>query len=117
MATSEAFVSHLLELMASLGGLRIRRMFGGMVIYRENLPFALIAGDRLYFKVDEDSRGLFEARDLAPFRYATRRGPRLLRSYFEAPPEALEEREEMLRWAQRAVAAARRWRMHVAANP
>jgi len=117
MAASEAFRTHLLELMAPLGGLRTRRMFGGVAIYREDLLFALVAGDRLSFQVDEDSRGWFEARNLAPFRHATRRGPRLLRSCFEAPCETLEEREEMLRWAERAVAAARRWRMRKAAGP
>jgi len=53
----------------------------------------------------------------APFRHVTRRGPRLLRADFESPCEALGEREEMLCWAERAVAAARRWRMRKAVIP
>ena len=43
-------------------------MFGGVGIYAQGLFFALIAEDRLYFKVDDTTRPSFEQRGMEPFR-------------------------------------------------
>ena len=49
------FVSHVLDLMQSLGRVRARRMFGGYGIFIDGLMFALIADETLYLKADEES--------------------------------------------------------------
>lgn len=62
MAAGDAFLAHVLELLDGLGAVGARRMFGGYGLYRNDVMFALIADDTLYFKVDEHNRAEFEAR-------------------------------------------------------
>ena len=50
------FVEHCLELLSPLGAVRARRMFGGHGLYLDELFVALIAGERLYLKVDSETR-------------------------------------------------------------
>ena len=57
---SQALVDHCLELLAPLGAVRAKRMFGGYGLYCDELFFALLAADRLYLKVDASTRPAFE---------------------------------------------------------
>ena len=43
-------------------------MFGGVGIYAQGLFFALIAEDRLFFKVDDTTRPEFDQFGMEPFR-------------------------------------------------
>ena len=54
-----ALVDHCLELLAPLGAVRARRMFGGHGLYIDDLFVAIIAFDRLYLKADEATRERF----------------------------------------------------------
>jgi DNA transformation protein len=101
------FVEHVLELLAPLGSVSARRMFGGFGIYRDGLMVALVANDVLYLKADTESRGEFEAVGSEPFSYTARR-KRVMLSYWRAPEEALESRATMQEWARSAHAAALR---------
>jgi len=106
-ATANEFVTHLLDLMEPLGPVSARRMFGGYGIYLDRMMFALVADDRLYLKIDDDSRGEFEAAGLEPFRY-TKKGKSYQMSYHAAPEDALEDAELLRDWARKAVDAAMR---------
>ena len=106
-AAANEFVTHLLDLLEPLGPVSAKRMFGGYGIYLDRTMFALVAGDTLYLKVDEDSRAEFEAAGLEPFRYAKGRKS-VEMSYHAAPEEALENAEVMREWAHKAVDAAMR---------
>ena len=101
------FVRYLLDLLEDLGGVSARRMFGGHGLFRDGLMFGLVAGDTLYFKVDDRTRAEYEARGLAPFRYQ-RRGRTVALGYFMAPEEALEDPEVLAAWARQACDVARR---------
>ena len=65
-------VDHCLELLAPLGAVRARRMFGGHGLYCDDLFFALIASDRLYLKADAQSQPAFEGAGCEPFVYEAR---------------------------------------------
>ncbi len=81
-------------------------MFGGAGLYLDDTFFAILANDVLYLKVDERSRGAFEAAGAAPFKpFADK--PHTM-SYYEAPAEVMEESEELCAWARRAWETARR---------
>ena len=101
-ATS-AFVTEVVSLLAELGEVRAKAMFGGHGIYCGPTFFALIARDRLYFKVDDDSRGEYTARGTGPFSPAP---GKVMKSYYEVPRDVFESDEELVRWARRAVAVA-----------
>ncbi len=101
------FVTHVLDLLEPLGPVSAIHMFGGYGIYLHRLMFALVASDTLYLKVDDESRGEFEAAGLEPFRY-TKKGKTYQMSYHEAPEDALEDAELLRDWARKAVDAAMR---------
>ena len=103
------FVAFVIEQMSFIEGLRVRAMFGGHGVYRDDCIFAIIVDDRLYFKTDATTRGAFEAKGLSPFTYVAR-GKSVTMQYFEAPPEVFEEAEAMRDWVQKAYAAAVRAR-------
>ena len=91
-----------LDQLAPLGGITSRPLFGGWGIYWEGVIFAIQYGDRLYFKVDEQSKGDYLAKDMGPFRPNERQ---TLKSYFEVPPEVLADPEALLSWAREAIRA------------
>lgn len=101
------FVSHVLDLMAPLGAVRSRAMFGGHGIYLGETLFAIVADDRLWLRTDTATRAGYEKLGLGPFTYVAR-GRRVALPYHEAPPDALESAEVMQRHALGAVGAARR---------
>ena len=101
-----ALVSHCLELLSPLGRTSSRRMFGGRALYIDDLCMALIFGDALYLKVNDDSRAAFERAGCRPFIYETKDGDHQMLGYYTAPEEAMESPAEMLPWARRALAAA-----------
>jgi DNA transformation protein len=84
-------------------------MFGGWGLYLDEVMFALIAGARLYFKVDAETRGRFAAEGSEPFTYQGRAKP-VEMSYWLAPEGSLESPDRLLPWAQLGLEAARRTR-------
>jgi DNA transformation protein and related proteins len=105
MARQSEFVEYVLELLAPLGSVRARAMFGGHGIYQRDVMFALIVDDRLYFKANDTTRPAFTALGLSPFTYVARGKTQTLQ-YYETPPEVFEEPEAMQTWARQAVDAA-----------
>lgn len=105
MPRRSEFMEFVLEQMSFVGGLRVRAMFGGYGIYRDDRIFAIIVDDRLYFKADPITRTEFEAKGLSPFTYIAC-GKSVAMQYFEAPPEVFEEPEAMRNWVHKAYGAA-----------
>ncbi|MES3015240.1 MAG: TfoX/Sxy family protein [Pseudomonadota bacterium] len=112
------FVAHCTELLGSIGSVRSRRMFGGHGFYVDELFIAIIAGERLYLKVDAQTRASFEAEACVPFIYDSA-GQAVSLGYFSAPEDAMESPPLMQPWARLALAAALRARATkpVAAKP
>lgn len=94
-------VDRLLEL---VDGATRRRMFGGVGIYTEGAMFGIAYDERMYLKVDDESRAEFEELGSGPFRPNERQ---TLRSFYEVPEEVLGDDAELAAWARRAVEAAR----------
>lgn len=108
MPGEDPFVAHCLELLAPLGPVAARRMFGGHGLYCAGAMFALIADDMLYLKVDDANRGAHEAAGLPPFAYHAKGRQRAVMSYYQPPLEALDDAAAMRPWAEAALAAALR---------
>ncbi len=107
MTTSDATIAVLIELMAGLGPVKARRMFGGAGLFADGVMFALVIDDVLYLKVDAESRAAFVAVGSRPFTYEGK-GGKIEVSYWQAPERLLDDPEEMSAWAARALAIARR---------
>lgn len=107
MASESEFVGHVIGLMAGLGDVRARAMFGGYCIYLRQTAFAIVVADRLYFRTDSVTRPGYEGRDAEPFSYVNR-GKTVAIPYHEAPADALESPESMRSYALEAIAASLR---------
>ena len=94
------------DLFAAFGPYTLRRMFGGEGIYRGQLMFGLVYEDRIFFKVSEDTRVVFEAEGCGPLRYKMRNAEGVLASYYELPDRLYDDPEELADWARAALAAA-----------
>lgn len=104
-----ALVDHCLELLAPLGAVRARRMFGGHGIYIDDLFVAIIAFERLYLKVDAQTQPAFDKAGCDPFVYDGKGKP-ITMSYWTVPAEAMESPALMQPWARQAMSAALRAR-------
>ena len=110
MQNVPAFVSHCLDLLAPLGAVHARRMFGGHGLYVDDLFVALIADDHLYMKADDTARPAFERTGCEPFTYSRRDRAAVTLGYWTAPEEALDSPRAMEPWARLSLAAALRAR-------
>jgi DNA transformation protein len=105
MAASPGFRDHVLELLAALGPVTARAMFGGYGLYLDGRMFALISDDTLYLKAGDRNRAAFEAAGMGAFRPRVG-GRRMTMPYCEAPPELLEDGDALAEWARGSVAIA-----------
>lgn len=107
MPASRDYVAHVVELLAPLGEVKSRAMFGGYSLSLDGLAFALVAGDVLYFKVDEATRPAYEAEGLPAFAPFPDQ-PQKTMAYHPPPDTVFDDTDELLSWARPAVEAARR---------
>lgn len=84
-------------------------MFGGHGLYVDEVFVALIAGERLYLKVDDLTQPTFAAAGGVPFVYTIRGASRAL-GFWCPPAEALDSPALMQPWARLALQAALRRR-------
>lgn len=104
MGGKEDYLRWVLEQLSGAGNISSRRMFGAFGLYRNDVFFGIISGDTLFFKVGDVNRADYENRGMAAFRpYRDR--PLVSMSYYEVPADVLEDADECVRWALRAVAA------------
>jgi DNA transformation protein len=101
--TDRSFKDQVLKQLAVLGDISCRPMFGGYGLYWRETIFGILFEDKLYLKVDDRSKADFVSRGMGPFRPNERQ---TLKSYFEVPPDVLDDAEELLAWAKEAIRAA-----------
>lgn len=87
------------DLLSGLDNIRSRAMFGGHGIYRDDVFFAIIVDDQLYFKVDDIHKKKYEKLGSKPFSYLSK-GKKIVMSYWEVPIEIMDDREMIARWAE-----------------
>ena len=105
MAVKDDYLQYVLEQLAGLGKVSARRMFAAVGLYHEDRFFAIIAGDTLYFKVNDGNRGDYERRGMDRFRpYPDR--PAVSMTYYEVPADVLEDADECAAWARKSSAIA-----------
>jgi DNA transformation protein len=106
MRAPDKLTTYLLELLAPIGPVSARRMFGGVGLFHSGTMFGLIARDELFLKVGDTNRPAYEAAGEAPFSYETKNGTHTLGSYWRCPPDLLDEAETFQEWARQAIEAA-----------
>jgi len=71
-------------------------------LYSADRFFAILDEGRLYFKASEATRADYQARGMGTFTYEMK-GREMAMSYYEVPPEVLEDRNEAIAWARKAI--------------
>lgn len=106
MAITPAYREFLEELLAPLGPVGLRRMFGGAGVFYGSTMFGLVVGETLYLKVGDANRPDYDAVGMRPFCYRGRGGREIALSYYELPGSLLDEPDELLDWARKAILVA-----------
>ncbi len=95
MTADTSYLNHVMDLLAPLGDIQNRAMFGGYGIFHEGDMFALISGSTLYFKVNESNLAAYEKAGSARFKPMP---------YYEVPAEIMEDSATLHDWARTSVA-------------
>jgi DNA transformation protein and related proteins len=103
MAVSANYLSYVMDQLSTLGTVRSRRMFGGIGLYCDDLFFALIDDDVLYFKVDDSNRADYVSRGCEAFRPVADDPDTVSMNYYRIPEDVLEHSDEARHWAQKSV--------------
>ena len=107
MAT-DSYIKFVRDLLADIGPLRIRRIFGGAGVHSADLFFDVVLDDTLVFKVDDRDRSDYADRGFGPFTYKMTNGRIATMSSYPVPPEILDDPDLLTSWARKAVGAAGR---------
>jgi DNA transformation protein len=101
---SSGYGIYLLDELAPLGQISLRRMFGGEGLFLDGRMIGILADDVLYLKVDAHNRPDFEAAGSEPFTYE-RMGQNVALSFWRLPDEIIEEGDALRAWALKSKAA------------
>jgi len=96
---TDSFVTFILEQLATLDGLRCKRMFGGYGLYSDASFFGIVFDGRLYFKTNPDTLAEYLKYQAAVFAPSEKQ---VLKNYREVPVDILEDSERLLIWARKA---------------
>jgi DNA transformation protein and related proteins len=103
MSPSQIYLEHVLSCLSRVAQVTYRKIFNGLGLYYQDVQFAIIINDKLYFRVDDYSRPLFEYRAMNAFQ------PQKIHfesNFFQLPEEILTNPDELKHWLRIAVEAA-----------
>ncbi len=100
MKEEPEYLKHIIDSLSPLGDINSKFMFGGWGIFHDDLMFAVLADDSLYFKVDDSNREMYEKVGSTPFPHGI--------SYWEVPTEVTEDEDGLRHWAQISIDIAHR---------
>jgi DNA transformation protein len=101
MAKVDGFKDFVLDQLADLRGLTCRAMFGGFGLSCRDSFFGIVHQGRLYFKINPQTITLYRDQGMKPFRPNAKQ---TLKSFYEVPPDVLEDAELLIQWAKQALA-------------
>lgn len=96
----DSFTDFALDQLGGMARVECRAMFGGYGLYQGRVFFGILFKGRMYLKTDAASAAEYRARGMRPFRPSA---AQTLRTYYEVPADVLEDADELVRWAARAV--------------
>jgi DNA transformation protein len=97
---------HYVDQLSDWAKITTRPLFGAVALYRNDQVFAMAWKGALYFKVDDGSRGQYEAAGSEALGYTTEGEDHALKSYWAVPADVLEDDDKLHAWAERAYQSA-----------
>lgn len=95
----DGFKDFVLDQLRDLRGIACRTMFGGYGLYRDGTFFGIIHKGRLYFKVSPETEAAYRDHHMKPFHPNAKM---TLKTYYEVPPDILEDSDKLTAWAAKA---------------
>src|SRR6202047_454308 len=108
MVASDSFAEFLREQLAPVGRVAMRRMFGKTAVFCDGLMFGMVTDNMLYLRAYEHNRAGFEEAASFPLLNYEKQGCTIDLAFWRAPERLFDEPDELVTWAQVALAAARR---------
>ncbi|MFC1734571.1 TfoX/Sxy family protein [Candidatus Hydrogenedentota bacterium] len=105
MSVSDEYLLFIEDQLEGMGNFRMQRAFGQVLVSCDEVVFAFIIDDVLYFKVDETNKPDYEKAGITRWAAADKNR---MRCSYEVPTDVLEDREELALWVKKAIAAAKR---------
>jgi len=105
MAVSEGYLEYILDQLSEFGEVDIKRMFGGVGIFKDGLMSAKIGGDTFRLKVDETKAKGFEGRGMKPY-YSEKKKKGM--PYWEVPVDVIKDRSKLAQWTNNSFAIAQK---------
>ena len=98
--TSDGFRAFVLDQLHDLRGVTCRATFGGFGLRCQDDFFGILYKGRLYFKVRPTTIADYKKLGMKPFRVSAKQ---TLKSYYEVPPDILEDAESLVEWAKKSL--------------
>lgn len=95
----ESFKDFVLDQLAGLDKLRVKKMFGSFGLYCDDTFFAIISDNILYFKTNPKTSQRYIEFGMKPFAPSP---DQVLKNYFQVPDEILES-PELIEWSKEAI--------------
>ena len=105
MAQSPEFRDHVKDLCSGVGRVGVRRMFGGAGLYLGDACFALLVGEEIYMRGDDDLGPAYEAAGSERWVYDGKKKP-IAMPYWRLPESAMDDPDEAADWARRSLVPA-----------
>lgn len=103
MPRTNEYCDHVVDLLSPLGPTSYKFMFGGYGIYVDGLIIAIVSDDRLLLRADDENRPDFEALGIGPFQPYENKNHSM--PFYTVPDEVMDDPDELLEWARKAMAA------------
>ena len=101
-----SFVIYITDLLSDYGTIRARAMFGGYGIYCNDIIFAIIVENELYFKADKDLAESFAKHGSTPFTYEAK-GKKVSMSYWNVSIDIIEDEALLKNWFDQSMIVSR----------
>ena len=105
MAVNEDYLQYTQDQLAEFGEFEMKRMFGGVGLFKDGLMFGKIGGDVFRLKVDETNQQDYEEKGMKPY-YSEKKKKGM--PYWEVPQDVLDDRTELSKWAGKSFQVAKR---------
>ncbi len=107
VAPLDAAIAHALELFSNVKSVRARKMFGAAGLYAGANMFAIVSGNGIFLKADDQTKDEFKAAGSTPFTYAPPSGGKpVTMNYWRLPDSAADDGEAAMNWANKAIETA-----------
>jgi DNA transformation protein len=97
MPTDNGLLDQIIDLLASVGGISSKAMFGGHGVFHEGAMFGIIKGNGLFFKVNESNRPEYEKASSNQYKPMP---------YYQVPADVMDNHVTLLQWAQASIKVA-----------